>query len=105
MQGGGVIKLEDECFAIQLTASAKKEIVINLLWIPYPSPWKLPLASPQPSISSMISTPPPFTLFWHMKMQEEERGKNQQIKCKPEFFFIIKKKQLHIVQLSQSATM
>lgn len=38
MQGGGVIKLEDECFAIQLTASAKKEIAINLLWIPYPSP-------------------------------------------------------------------
>lgn len=37
MQGEWVIKLEDECLAVQLTASVKKEIVINLLWIPDPS--------------------------------------------------------------------
>lgn len=58
MQGEWVIKSEDECFAVQLTASVKKEIVINLLWIPNPSPWKLPLASPQPSVSARILTPP-----------------------------------------------
>lgn len=97
MQGAWVIKSEDECLAVQLTASVKKEIVINLLWILRPSPWKRlslaspPLASPPPSVSSGISTPPPFTLLWHMKIQKIERKKISKLNANQRFFIIKKK--------------
>lgn len=79
LQGEWVIKLEDECFAVQLTASVKKEIVINLLWAPKPSPLKLSFASPQPLCIFKDFDMTPLSHFygvWKFRSKKEKKSAN-----------------------------